>query len=227
MSRATSILLVAWPVLLLGACTSGGACEFWSTGGDGITEQYYCWNGEEQDFCESAGGIESAYHQGKRCDDLGYGYECTQAEMGEGALQEQWTSAPSCDTSNPPVGRTPGEGGGDGGSSCTDGYGICSQLNSGDVTAFQQECEGAGNVFSSSACPTGAYSCTGGTGTSSGTTTSIDIQWPAGVCDQPAFQDIIYLEGTCVNVLGGTYSGDADSCCTGTTSPVPGGTTCQ
>lgn len=132
------------------------------------------------------------------------------------------------DAANQPGPGNGGGGGGGGGelASCTDSTGVCSQLNSGSVSAFQTECTGAGNTFTMSACATGAYSCTGGTGTSGGTSVAIDIQWPAGICSNPGYQDMIYLKGTCENSLGGSYSGDPDSCCSGSTAPGPGGTFC-
>lgn len=141
------------------------------------------------------------------------------------------TGAGQSDSKNLPGPGGGGGGGGGGGSgglaSCTDSAGVCSQLNSGNVSSFQGECEGAGNSFSMSACPAGAYSCTGGMGTSSGSSVAIDIHWPSGICNRPEYQDMIYLKGTCENVLGGSYGGDASSCCSGTTSPSPGGTSCQ
>jgi hypothetical protein len=54
------------------------------------------------------------------------------------------------------------------------------------------------------------------------------MHWPNGICDDPAFTDHIYLEGTCENVLGGVFSGgDGDECCTETAVPTNGGTLCQ
>jgi hypothetical protein len=145
------------------------------------------------------------------------------ADMIIGAGQSESKNIPG-----PGPGTGPGTGGGgEALASCTDGAGVCSQLKSGSVSSYQGDCEGAGHSFSMSACPSGAYSCTGGTGTSGGSSVTLDFHWPSGICSRPEYQDIIYLKGTCENVLGGSYSGDANSCCMGNTSPVPGGTACQ
>lgn len=142
----------------------------------------------------------------------------------------QQSGAGQSDSANiPGPGDTGGGGGGGGGggvASCTDSTGVCSQLNSGSISAFQSECAGAGNAFAMSSCASGAYSCTGGTGTSGGTSVALDIQWPGGICSNPAYQDMIYLKGTCENSLGGAYSGDPDSCCSGSSAPGPGGAFC-
>ncbi|MFT7519226.1 MAG: hypothetical protein ACI9MC_001366 [Kiritimatiellia bacterium] len=229
--KTRTLLLATTRILaicLLNGCGATGACEFWSTGGGGISERYYCWNGEDRDFCESAAVLNVAYHAGQKCQALGYSNRCSQSEMGEAALQDQWTSSPGCDSSSPPIGRTPGAGGGDGGDvSCTDSMKICAELTNGSVEAFQNECETAGDVFSNTSCAPGAYICLGGTGSSGGEPVSIDIHWPAGVCDRAEFKDSVYLRGTCENALSGTFSGPDDSCCTGNTRPVLGGTVCQ
>lgn len=100
---------------LLAGCTPRNSCEFWSSGTGGSSERYYCWADEYRDFCESDGGpIQSAFFADQSCADLGYVYQCTQDEIGEGALQDEWTAGPNCDSSVPPDGRTPGSGGSDG-----------------------------------------------------------------------------------------------------------------
>ena len=120
----------------------------------------------------------------------------------------------------------PGDGGGAAVGSCTDPYGVCTQLNSGDAAAYQSECESGGNQFSSAACTPGAFQCLNATGTSNASSVSIEVHWPADICSVPVYTEAVYLLGTCENVLGGSYSGDPNSCCSAATTPGPGGTYC-
>jgi hypothetical protein len=120
----------------------------------------------------------------------------------------------------------PGDGGGGSVASCTDPNGVCTQLNSGDAAAYQTECEAGGNQYSSSACAPGAFQCLDATGTSAGASVAIEVHWPADICSVAAYTDTVYLQGTCENILSGSYSGAPDSCCTGTTTPGPDGTFC-
>lgn len=109
---------------------------------------------------------------------------------------------------------------------CTDANLVCTELRGGSEAAFAKQCHDAGNTFRRGSCA-GAKKCTGGSGTANGQAVQIDLHWPGDICGKPDYTDKIYLKGTCSNVLNGTYFGDADSCCTGTTRPAVGGTVCN
>jgi hypothetical protein len=151
MKRMAQISTTLAVLAALTGCSSN-SCEFWSI--DAANPTYYCWQGEARDFCEAGGGgpVNSAYHEGQTCADLGYANQCTQDEIGEGALQDQWTSGSSCDSTIPPVGRTPG--GGEGGpclvgtwdtdphANCLDQFSTTTYAADGTGIVFTPECTG-------------------------------------------------------------------------------------
>ena len=206
--------------LLLCIILTHTGCGVWPTACEYATNsQYYCWKNEYQDFCESGDGI---WHPNTSCKKLGYTHHCTKEEV-DGGLEDKWTVADGCDVSQaPPAGTNPGQLL----SACKDlSYGICSELTSGDVDKFESECLTAGNSLVDS-CSTPGFSCTDATGTSGGSTVTLNIYWSQDICDFPEFRNVIYLRGSC-DSLAGTFSGDSESCCEGAVVPTDGGAYCM
>lgn len=182
--------------------------------------RYYCWQDEYQDFCEAGGGT---FYADYDCEDLGYTYHCTEEEVAPG-LEDKWTVASGCDESEPPP-PPPTSSGGNALTACQSPTGVCSELTEGDRAAFDEECRVGGDTVVAS-CSAGASQCLGASGTSQGQTVGLNIHWPGNICSQPGYGDVVYLQGTCES-LGGSYSGDSGSCCSGTAVPAAGGAYCE
>ncbi|MDF1565984.1 MAG: hypothetical protein P1V51_23315 [Deltaproteobacteria bacterium] len=155
--RRLTVLGVTFAALFfVCGCGGYGACEFWGTAGSG-EDFYYCWQGEEREFCESAEGpgLNVAFHENKQCKAIGYENHCTDEEVAPG-IEDKWTAAAACSEAEPPVGREPGSGTGEGeclvgtwdtdpNPTCLDQFSTYTLRSDGSAITYTPECTGQCN----------------------------------------------------------------------------------
>ena len=151
--------------------------------------------------CESEPGCSNT------CD-YAFDFQCD--DGGPGSLYSVCESGTDCADCGPRGGSGSSSGSGSGGEGSCTADGVCTELIAGQnsssaADAFREECIAGGNDYSTGSCQSGFASCTGGQGTSQGITTYINVSWFGDFCSSVCPN--CNLEGTCVNTLGGNYSG--------------------